>query len=80
MGNATAGLPISLALNITIAIPLVIYLDSIGVHQVINAMILAVPFFWASAFRMTLIDYAYEKYNVHIDPKSLCKSLWNKIK
>lgn len=80
LGNAGAGLPISLTLNVFIAIPLVVYLNDIGVHPLINAGILAVPFFWASAFRMTLIDYVYEKHNVHIDPKSLVINLWKKLK
>jgi len=80
LGNASAGLPISLVLNVLIAIPLVVYLNDIGVHPLLNAGVLAIPFFWASAFRMTLIDYVYEKHNIHIDPKSLCKHLWNNIK
>ena len=80
LGNAGAGLPISLILNVFIAIPLVVYLNDIGIHPLINASILAIPFFWASAIRMTIIDYVYEKHNIHIDPKHLAINLWKKLK
>ena len=80
MGNACAGLPISLTLNVVIAIPMVVYLNDIGVHPLLNAGLLAIPFFWASALRMTLIDYVYEKYNIQIDPKHLVINLWKKLK
>ena len=80
MGNAAAGLPISLTLNVIIAIPLVVYLDSMGVHPLLNAMALAVPFFWASAFRMWVIDLVYEKYNVQISQTVLMKRLFKGAK
>ena len=80
LGNASAGLPISLTLNVFIAIPLVVYLNDIGVHPLLNAGVLAIPFFWASAFRMTLIDYVYEKYNIQIDPKHLAINLYKSLK
>ena len=79
MGNAAAGLPISLTLNVVIAIPMVVYLNDIGVHPLVNASLLAIPFFWASAFRMYLIDWAYEKYNVKISPTHLMSQAWKKI-
>ncbi len=80
MGNAAAGLPISLTLNVVIAIPLVVYLHDLGVHPLINAGVLAIPFFWASAFRMWLIDLAYEKYNIKISPTHLMGVLFKKIR
>ena len=80
MGNAAAGAPISLVLNVAFAIPIVVYLNDIGVHPLVNALVLLIPFYWASVFRMHIIDWAYEKYNVQIDPKSLCIALAKKIK
>ena len=79
-GNALAGAPLSFILNLSFAVPLVVYLDSIGVHPAVNALALLVPFYWASVGRMYVIDWAYEKYNIQIDPKSLCIALCKKIK
>ena len=79
-GNAGAGFPISYILNILITFPLVIWLHEVGVDWFTGALILGIPFYWASVWRMYGFDYVYEKYNVHIDPKNLFLMLTKKIK
>ena len=80
IGNSLAGAPLSFVLNSIFAIPLVVYLNDIGVHPTVNALVLLVPFFWASVLRQYVIDYTYQKYNIQIDPKHLFTKLWHKLK
>ena len=70
--NATAGLPISFVLNISILPFFALWFGSGIPHIVVGASLLvAIPFWCASVARMHIIDIVYEKYNVKIDPKSL---------
>lgn len=78
--NAGLGFPISYVLNIVITFPLVIYLAENGVDWFSGALILGIPFYWASVWRMYIIDYVYEKYNININPSYLLIKLWKKIK
>ena len=78
--NSTAGLPISLMLNILIAIPLVLYLASIGVDPITNAIILAIPFFIASALRIFFFDWFEQKYNINIRPDAMLSNIISWVK
>ena len=78
--NAGLGFPISYFLNIGITFPLIIYLHEIGLDWFSGALILGIPFYWASVWRLYIIDYVYEKYNINISPKNLFEQLWKKLK
>lgn len=80
MGNAGAGAPISMVLNVMFAIPIVVYLHENGVHPLVNAGVLLVPFYWASVVRMYLIDWAYTKYNIQLSPTHLMTKLYHRIR
>lgn len=79
VGSATAGLPISYILNIIALIPLVIIMGSHGYPEWSIALVVAIPFFWASVFRMFLIDYMWVKHNINVDPKHLMKRLYDRF-
>ena len=78
-GNAGAGFPISYVLNVILTFPLVIWLNNYGVDWFTGALILGIPFYWASVWRMYIIDYVYQRYNIDINPKSLFVKCGKKI-
>lgn len=77
VGSALAGLPIAYAVNVFIFIPLVYLMQ--GYDWWIIGIIGAIPFFLTSILRMYLIDWMWFKYHVNIEPKHLCKRLYENI-
>jgi hypothetical protein len=74
ISSSIAGLPISYAINITIFIPLVYYMED---HNwLLVGLLGALPFFVASVVRIYFIDYFWIKHKVNIDPKHLLKRLY----
>ncbi len=78
--SAIAGLPISYILNIIVVIPLAIYMVEQEMSVFMMALIIAVPFYVASMFRMVSIDWIWFKYKINVDPKHLLIRLYNHIK
>ena len=77
--NSSSGLPISLLLNILVAIPLVLFLDSLGVPPVYNALALSVPFFLASVGRIYIFAWIEDRYQINIRPEKLLKDIFDRI-
>lgn len=79
--NSLVGLPLAFVANM-IFLPLFAewFIDASIGDLLIGAGLVAIPFYMISVFRQTLIDIVYEKYDIRIDPKSLCQKIWNKIK
>jgi len=69
LSSALAGLPIAYVVNIFIFIPLVFWLQDYPWWFI--GILGAIPFFLTSIARMWLIDYAWFKYRINIEPKHL---------
>ena len=63
--NALAGLPISMALNVTILPPL---MDFMHVNPYWGVLLVSVPYYIASVKRQFIIDYVLWRWKINIDP------------
>jgi len=73
--SALAGLPIAYVINLFIFIPLVYWME--GYPWWVIGIVGAIPFFLTSILRMWLIDYAWFKYRINVEPKHLFMRLFN---
>lgn len=78
--SALAGAPLSWFLNVVITVPVTAWALSEGLHPLIIAGILWIPFYLASVQRMFTVDFVYAYYNIDIDPSRAFKKLWGKLK
>jgi len=77
--SALAGMPISYGLNLAVVIPLTVWMVAENHHPLTIAAMIAIPFYVASVFRMYVIDWAWFKYKINIDPKNIFTNIWNYI-
>ena len=75
--SATAGYPIAFAVNLMLLPQLIEWVEW---NWFFGTMALGAPYFAVSVFRMTLIDYTWEKYQINIDPTHYVKKLLNRGK
>ena len=78
--GAVVGAPLSIVLNIIITVPVTAWGLDIGLNYFFIALILWPPFYVASVVRQFLIDLAFALYNVDINPSTLLKKLYRKIR
>jgi len=70
--SASAGLPISYLLNITI---LPFFVTELQENILIAGALISIPFLMASTIRIFVIDYVYQRHGINIDPAHLLKNL-----
>jgi len=63
--SAIIGSPIAYTLNLGV---LPTFSELIDENIFLASFLIIIPFIIASAIRMTIIDYVYEKYRVNLDP------------
>jgi len=68
--SASAGLPISYLLNITI---LPLFITELRENVLIAGALIAIPFLMASTIRIFVIDYIYQRHGINLDPAHLLK-------
>jgi len=51
-----------------------------NVEPLFIAMVIAIPFYVASMFRMVAIDWVWFKYKINVDPKHLLIRLYNHLR
>lgn len=71
--SSSLGLPISIALNLGLVDWIKTTVSNNG--HIEAALILSIPFFIASVFRIFLIDWVYNQYNINIEPTHIIKKL-----
>jgi len=71
--SSGTGAPISYGLNILIIPPL---LWLFAENVMLAALVITLPFFFVSVFRMFLIDYIFKKYKIDISPQTLVRTLF----
>jgi len=79
-GNALAGLPIALAMNMLVLPPFAEMLASDTATQFLAAVMIAGPFILASILRQWVIDLAWVKWKINISPIHLFSVLYKRIK
>jgi len=79
-GNATAGLPIALTMNMVFLPPFATLLGGTISDQFLAASIIAIPFITVSIFRQWIIDLVWVKYKINISPIHLFRSLYNRMR
>lgn len=77
--NSSSGLPISLLLNILVAVPLVLFLNELDVPPVYIALALAVPFFMASVLRIYFFAWVEDRYKINIRPEKFLKDILDRV-
>lgn len=75
--SATAGYPIAFLVNLALLPNLIEWVEW---NWFFGTLALGAPYFAVSVFRMTLVDFAWDKYKINIDPTHYVKILLNRGK
>ncbi len=74
------GYPFNYIVNALIAVPLIIYLDNIGIPMYLNAIVASVPFVIMALFKNYLFFWLEDRYLVKFEAKKIIRSLLQHIR